>query len=58
MFSQGLEEFCVAYLDDVVVFSNSWQDHLRHLEQVVARIQEAKLTIKATKCQVGLSSLV
>ncbi len=25
---QGLEEFSAAYLDDVVVYSTSWKDHL------------------------------
>ena len=54
----GLEEFCVAYLDDIAVFSNSWQDHLRHLGQVLARIQEAKLTIKVSECLVGQPCIV
>ena len=30
----GVHEFAAAYLDDVVIYSNTWQDHLDHLEQV------------------------
>ncbi len=35
---QGLEEFFAAYLDDVVIYSTSWKDHLSYLGQVLKRI--------------------
>ena len=28
----GLNEFAGAYIDDVIVFSKTWSDHLHHLE--------------------------
>lgn len=31
---EGLKDFCEAYLDDVMVFSKPWQNHITHLEQV------------------------
>lgn len=43
-------EFAAAYLDDVVIFSSSWQDHLRHLQAVFQRIKDAGLTINPAKC--------
>ncbi|XP_050806680.1 uncharacterized protein LOC127049621 [Gopherus flavomarginatus] len=49
----GLEEFAVAYLDDVAIFSDSWPEHLLHLEKVFERIRQAGLTVKAKKCQIG-----
>ena len=30
----GLETFTGAYLDDIIIFSNTWDDHLRHLKLV------------------------
>ncbi|XP_042320340.1 uncharacterized protein LOC121929090 [Sceloporus undulatus] len=48
---RGCGDFAVAYLDDIAIFSDSWEDHLKHLETVFQRIQEAGLTIKAKKCQ-------
>lgn len=30
----GLGEFAAAYLDDVVIFSTSWENHLQHLQTV------------------------
>ncbi|CAM4589164.1 unnamed protein product [Lepidochelys olivacea] len=51
----GLGEYAVAYLDDVAIFSDSWTDHLEHLQKVLERIREAGLTVKAKKCQIGLN---
>ncbi|CAM4536418.1 unnamed protein product [Lepidochelys kempii] len=51
----GFGEYSVAYLDDVAIFSDSWAEHLEHLQKVFERIREAGLTVKAKKCQIGLN---
>ena len=42
--------FASAYIDDVVVFSQTWEDHLNHLRTVLTRLTEAGLTVKLGKC--------
>ncbi|XP_078236027.1 uncharacterized protein LOC144584230 [Pogona vitticeps] len=49
----GLSDFTVAYIDDIGIFSNTWEDHLLHLELVLQRLSAAGLTVKASKCQLG-----
>ena len=46
-------ELCrdVPYLDDVVVFSTSWEDYLIHLRQILLRIHSAGLTLNTKKCE-------
>ena len=51
---QGLDNFAAAYLNDVIIHSNSWSDHLSHLQQVFDRIRKAKLTVKQRKCQFAM----
>ncbi|CAM4634715.1 unnamed protein product, partial [Lepidochelys olivacea] len=51
----GFGEFAVACLDDVAIFSDSWAEHLVHLQAVFQRIREAGLTVEAKKCQIGLN---
>ena len=46
-------EFAWAYLDDVVIASNSWEEHLAHLTEVFKGINEAGLTVKLSKCQIA-----
>jgi len=31
---QGLDEFSAAYIDDILVFSETYEEHLKHIEQV------------------------
>ena len=42
---QGCAQFSAAYLDDMVVFSTSWEDHLIHLRQILLMIDSAGLTL-------------
>ena len=46
---QRLQEFASAYLDDVVIYSDSWEDHLQHLRQVLQHLKDAGLTAKPMK---------
>ena len=46
----GLDEFTAAYLDNIIIFSNSWQEHIAHIREVLKRFSQAGLTIKASKC--------
>jgi hypothetical protein len=49
----GTDGFAAAYLDDIVVYSVTWEDHLRHLDDVLQRIQRAGLTIHPLKCAIA-----
>ena len=41
------------YIDDVIIFSNSWEERLAHLEGVLECIRVAGLTIERKKCEFG-----
>ena len=45
--------FCVCYVDDILVFSSSKEDHLEHLQVVLDRLQQNGLVIKYDKCTFG-----
>ncbi len=34
-------DFTTAYLDDIAVFSDSWEEHLEHLRTVLQKIRES-----------------
>ena len=42
--------FVMTYLDDIIIFSNSEEEHLLHLEEVFHRLREARLKMKRSKC--------
>lgn len=49
----GTEDFAAAYIDDVVIYSASWKEHLHHLAEVFRRIQDAGLVVNAKKCNLA-----
>ena len=49
----GCEQFLAAYLDDIVVFTASWDEHLKSLQTLFDRLQSAGLTAWPSKCQLG-----
>lgn len=51
---QGRGNFAAAYLDDIIIFSKTWQDHERHIREVLQCLREAGLTAKPSKCQFGM----
>ena len=48
--SQDFGKFMVPYLDDLLVFSKTKEEHLAHLRIVLEHLKEAKLYAKASKC--------
>ena len=51
---RGCEKFAGVYIDDIIVFSQSWEQHLKHLGEVFSRLRQTGLTLKVAKCQFGL----
>ena len=54
----GLHDFTVAYLDDIVLHSNTWENHLNHMEIVFDKLREAELKVKERKCTFGSGSCI
>ena len=51
---RGCSEYAAAYLDDVVIHSSNWEDHLGHLRDVLTKLRAAGLTVKPNKCQIAM----
>jgi hypothetical protein len=48
---------CMAYLDDIIVFSSSWEEHRDDLHQVMDRLAKANLVVNMKKCFFARSEL-
>ena len=47
--------FC--YLDDIIIMTENFEEHLKHLEIVLVKISQAGLTINLEKCEFGYSEV-
>ena len=46
-----LEKFCLIYLDDILIFSDTLKEHKTHVQAVLKRIQSAGLQIDIKKSE-------
>ena len=44
---------CEGYIDDVVVYADTWEEHLDRLKNLFLRLRQAHLTVNLAKTKVG-----
>ena len=49
--------FCRCYIDDIIVWSNSMEEHIQHLEEIFKLLREAGLKVHPGKCVFGADSI-
>lgn len=50
--------FALVYIDDIIIFSKSFDEHLQHIKCVLEAIREAKIMLSPSKCHFGYQSLI
>lgn len=53
----GLEDFTEAFIDDIGIYSNTWEEHLEHLGTVFEALRKANLAARPAKCEFGFNEL-
>ena len=51
-------EFVIVYLDDILICSRTWEEHIQHLKFVFERLAQAGLRMKPSKCRFGVKELI
>ena len=50
--------FSLVYIDDIVVYSRTFEDHLKHVDLVLQAIANARITLSPPKCHLGYRSII
>jgi hypothetical protein len=58
VFKPFLDDFVIVYLDDILDFSGTWDEHVRHVKNVLDTLQRENLYVKMSKCEFGKTKLV
>ena len=51
VFAAEVNDFILVYLDDILIFSNSIEEHWEHMKIALERLREAKLYGRIHKCE-------
>jgi hypothetical protein len=47
---RDLKTFCLVYIDDIIIFSRTFDEHVQHLQQVFDKLIGANVVVKPSKC--------
>ncbi|CAF1196229.1 unnamed protein product [Rotaria sordida] len=48
----------LAYIDDIIVYSQNFNEHLKHIEEVCSLLQEANFKLNVEKCEVARTEIL
>jgi hypothetical protein len=57
VFMSELDKFVVVFIDDILVYSKSEDEHTKHLHTVLQRLQDHRLYAKFSKCDFWLREI-
>ncbi|XP_071924914.1 uncharacterized protein [Coffea arabica] len=57
VFKKYLDQFVVVFIDDILIYSKTREEHVKHLEIVLQILREQKLYVKFSKCEFWLDEI-
>ena len=58
VFNDYLDKFVIVFINDILIYSKSEEEHERHLRQVLQRLSMEKLYAKFSKCEFWLNKVI
>ncbi len=50
-------KFTMVYIDDIIIFSKTWKEHLEHIKTVLSKLEKKGIYIKPSKCEFGVEKM-
>ncbi|CAF4297784.1 unnamed protein product, partial [Rotaria sp. Silwood2] len=48
----GREHCCLVYLDDIIIFSKTFKDHMKHLDEILSILDKHRFQLNPSKCSI------
>jgi hypothetical protein len=58
VFNKQLRKHLLAFFDDLLIYSKTWEEHLRHVDQILSIMEEQSLYAKESKCEFGMTEVL
>jgi hypothetical protein len=58
IFRDHLRKPVLVFFNDILIYSRSWQEHMRHLDEVLSIMEAQSLYAKDSKCEFGMTEFL
>jgi hypothetical protein len=58
VFNKQLRKHLLVFFDDLLIYSKTWDEHLRHVDQILSIMEEQSLNAKESKCEFGMTEVL
>ena len=58
VFNKQLCKYVLAFFDDILIYSMTWEEHLHHLEKVLTMLADLAFFANMSKCEFGMIELL
>jgi hypothetical protein len=58
IFRDQLRKSVLVFFDDILFYNKTWQEHMRHLDEVLSIMETQTLYAKESKCEFGMTELL
>jgi hypothetical protein len=55
IFNKHLRKFLLIFFDDLLIYRKTWEDHIKHVDEVLSIMEEQALYAKESKCEFGMT---
>lgn len=56
--TRNLERYCFAFYDDILIYTNTFEEHLMALDEIFSRLDRHNIKLNAKKCELLLESVI
>jgi hypothetical protein len=53
-----LRKFLLVFFDDLLIYSRTWEDHKKHLEEILSIMEDQSLYAKESKCEFFMTKIL
>jgi hypothetical protein len=58
VFNKQLRKHLLVFFDDLLIYSKTWEEHLRHVDQILSIMEEQSLYAKESNCEFGMTEVI
>jgi hypothetical protein len=57
IFNPFFRKFVLVFFDDILIYKNSWEEHVQHVDKVLQLLEEKQLYAKPSNCAFGVQEV-